>query len=174
VISLGDESRITERSIVSSGITNPVGFAPEEIITSEPTRAARLKWVVVVDRTVPPGRMVNAVACVAASTGQAVSGLVGPAGADASGQAHPGLPWAGCSVLSAEPADLAELREKAAASEGVLVVDMPTSAQTNRVYDEYLAELAETKPADLAACAVSIVGPRNKISKLVKRFELYS
>ncbi|MET0134201.1 MAG: DUF2000 domain-containing protein [Kibdelosporangium sp.] len=155
-------------------MTNTVGFDPAEIITSESTRAARLKWVVVLDRTVPPGRMVNAVACIAASTGAAVSGLIGPGGPDAAGHQHPGLPWAGCSVLAAEPAELAELREKAAASEGVLVVDMPASAQTNRVYDEYLAELAETKPADLATCAVSVVGPRNKISKLVKRFELYS
>jgi uncharacterized protein DUF2000 len=148
------------------------GFTPDEIVTSESTRAARLKWVIVVDRTIPAGRMVNAVACIAAGTAESVRGLNGPSGPDASGHVHPGLPWAGCSVLTAEPQELAEIREKAVASEGILVVDMPNIAQTNRVYDDYLAELAETKPEDLATCAISVIGPRNKISKLVKRLDL--
>ena len=56
--------------------------------------------------------------------------------------------------------------------DGVLVVDMPASAQTNRVYDGYLAELAQTKPEDLAISAVSIIGPRNKVSKLVQNLSL--
>jgi hypothetical protein len=163
---------MNERFDVSSGNDGAVGFAPEEIVTGEATRAARLKWVVVVDETVPAGRMVNAVACIAASTGEAVTGLIGPGGPDASGQHHPGLPWAGCSVLRATTEQIAAIREKAVASEGVLVADMPTSAQTNRVYDEYLAELAETKPADLATCAISVIGPRNRIAKLVKGLEL--
>ena len=93
-------------------------------------------------------------------------------GTDAAGHTHPGLPWAGCTILTATAAELADVREKAVASEGVHVVDMPLIAQTTRVYDEFLAQLAETKPADLATRAVSIVGPRNKISKLVKRLEL--
>ncbi|MBP2325246.1 hypothetical protein JOF56_005631 [Kibdelosporangium banguiense] len=160
---------MNERSNVSSGI---VGFAPDEIVTGEATRAAQLKWVVVVDESIPAGRMVNAVACIAASTGQAVTGLIGPGGPDASGQYHPGLPWAGCSVLRATPGQIAEIREKAVTSAGVLLADMPMSAQTNRVYDEYLAELAETKPADLATCAISVIGPRNRIAKLVKGLQL--
>jgi hypothetical protein len=157
---------------VSTGIATPVGFLPEEVVTSEPTRSARLKWVIVVDRTIPAGRMVNAVACIAASTGHSVANLIGQGGPDADGDVHPGLPWAGCSVLTADPGELAELRAKAVASDGVYVVDMPAGAQTNRIYDEYLAELAGTEPADLATCAISVIGPRNKISKLVKRLEL--
>lgn len=45
-------------------------------------------------------------------------------------------------------------------------------AQSNRVYDDYLAELAGTKPGDLAVSAVSIIGPRNKVAKLVKNLSL--
>jgi hypothetical protein len=149
-----------------------VGFTPEEIVTSEPTRAARLKWVIVVDRTIPAGRMANAVACVAASTGEAVAGMIGPIGPDASGDVHTGLPWAGCTILTAEPHELADVRAKAVASADVFVADMPVLAQTTRVYDEFLAELAQTKPDDLAVCAISVVGPRNRVSKLVKRLEL--
>jgi len=126
---------------VSQNINDAADFAPEEIITSEPTRSARLKWVIVADEAVTAGLMVNAVACIAASTGAAVTGLIGLGGRDASGHSHPGLPWAGCTVLTASSAALAEIREKAAA-DGAVVVDMPRIAQTNRVYDDYLAELA--------------------------------
>lgn len=159
---------------MASSVDGAIGFAPDEITTNESTRAARLKWVVVVDAAVPAGLLVNAVACVAASTADAVFGLLGPGGPDATGDEHPGLPWAGCTVLTADADALAELRVKAVASEGVFVADMPSIAQTNRVYDDYLAQLAETKPADLAVCAVSVLGPRNKVSKLVNRLTLLS
>lgn len=149
-----------------------VGFAPEEIVMSTPTRAARLKWVIVVDQHLPAGRIANAVACVAATTGAAVAGMIGPVAPDAAGQVHPGLPWAGCTVLTAQPPELAEVRAKAVASEGMFVADMPAFAQITRVYDEYVTELAETKPDDLAVCAISVVGPRNRVSKLVKRLDL--
>ena len=148
------------------------GFLPTEVITDEPTRNARLKWVVLVDPAVPAGEMVNAVACIAAATGAAVDHLLGPGGPDADGVHHPGLPWAGCSVLTATAEELAAVRAKAVASPGVLVVDMPRSAQTHRVYDGYLAELATTAPADLACRAVGLVGPRNRVASLTKRLPL--
>ena len=75
-------------------------------------------------------------------------------------------------MLTASPAALAGVRAKAAADDGVLVVDMPASAQSNRVYDDYRTELAGTKPEDLAVSAVSIIGPRNKVAKLVKNLSL--
>lgn len=149
-----------------------IGFLPDEILTGESTRAARLKWVVVVDESLPAGRMVNAVACIAASTGAAVDGLVAQGGPDAAGQHHPGIPWTGCTVLAASPVVLAEVRTKAVAAEGLLVVDMPEVAQRHRVYDDYLGELATIVPADLGVCAVSVIGPRNRIDKLVKRLPL--
>jgi hypothetical protein len=148
------------------------GYAPEEVVTSAPTRSARLKWVVVVDETLPAGRMVNAVACICASTGRAVEGLIARGGPDAAGHEHPGLPWAGCTVLAATPQALAETRARAAASEGVLVVDMPAAAQAHRVYDDYLAELVGTKPEDLSNCAISVIGPRNRVDKMVKKLPL--
>ena len=153
-------------------VNDAPGFSAEEIATGERTSAARLKWVIVADESAPAGLIVNAVACTAASTGAAVAGLIGPPGQDASGHRHPGLPWPGCTVLTASPADLAGVRAKAAASDGVLVVDTPASAQVNRVYDGYLAELAQTKPDDLAVSAVSIIGPRNRVAKLVKNLSL--
>ena len=149
-----------------------LGYQPEEIVTSEPTRSARYKWAIVVDTTVPAGLMANAVACVAASTGALVTGLIARGGPDASGHDHPGLPWAGCTVLGGTPKEIAAMRTRAAASEGVLVTDMPRSAQANRVYDDYLGELAGTKPEDLGVSAFSVFGPRNRVDKLVKKLAL--
>jgi hypothetical protein len=128
-----------------------LGYQPEEIVTSEPTRSARYKWAIVVDTTVPAGLMANAVACVAASTGALVTGLIARGG---------------------PPEEIAAVRARAAASDGVLVADMPRSAQTNRVYDDYLGELAGTKPEDLGVSAFSVFGPRNRVDKLVKKLAL--
>ena len=55
---------------------------------------------------------------------------------------------------------------------GEIITSEPASAHRTRVYDEFLAELAGTKPGDLAASAVSIVGPRNRVAKLVKGLRL--
>ncbi|HEV3355805.1 MAG TPA: DUF2000 domain-containing protein [Pseudonocardiaceae bacterium] len=148
-----------------------VGFVPEEIDTSAPTRAARLKWVVVVNDALPPGIAVNAAVCVAAATGRAVPGLLGPDGTDAGGAIHPGLPWAGCTILGAGTERLRELRAKASGSPDVFVVDMPDLAQQVRVYDEYLQGLREAAQA-LEYYAVGMVGPRNRIDKLVKKLPL--
>jgi len=149
-----------------------LGYQPDEIVTSEPTRAARYKWAIVVDSTVPAGPMANAVACVAAATGALVGGLIARGGPDASGHVHPGLPWAGCTILGGTPEEIATVRARAVGSDGVLVADMPVAAQTNRVYDDYLAELAGTKPDDLDIVAFSVIGPRNRVDKMVKKLAL--
>lgn len=149
-----------------------IGFAPEEIDTGAPTRAARLKWVIVVNETLAPGLAVNAAICAAAATSHQIFGLLGRGVADADGQAHPGLPWAGCSVLVADAATLRTIRAKAAAHEETFVADMPAAAQQTRVYDEYLASVAETAAADIEYYAVSIVGPRNRVDRIVGRLPL--
>ena len=152
--------------------TPRLGYMPDEIITSEPTRSAKYKWAVIVDTTIPAGQMVNAVACVAATTGAFVDGLIAHGGPDASGHAHPGLPWAGCTVLGGTPEEVAAVRARAASSENVLLVDMPAAAQTHRVYDNYLAELAGTDPGDLGVCAFSVIGPRNRVDKITRKLAL--
>ena len=45
-------------------------------------------------------------------------------------------------------------------------------AQRTRVYDEYLDHLANAGDDQIAYCAVSIVGPRNAVDKLVKKLPL--
>lgn len=148
------------------------GFAPDEVDTSASTRTARLKWVIVVQDELPAGRAVNAAACVSAAVGAGVRGLLGPDARDADGSLHPGLPWAGCSVLTASAEQLVAIRAKATGSAGVLVVDMPEAAQVTRVYDEYLAAVADRASDALAPLAVALVGPRNRVDRIVGRLPL--
>jgi hypothetical protein len=149
-----------------------IGFRPEEVVTSEATRSVRLKWVIVVLDSAPTGLQANATVCVTAATVVAVPGLLGPEGSDAAGRTHAGLPWTGCTVLSATAEQLDAIQERARAHDEVFLADMPTAGQTNRVYDDYLAELSGTAPADIRPLAISLVGPRNAVDRLVKRLPL--
>jgi hypothetical protein len=144
-----------------------IGFAAEEINPDAPTRAARLKWVILVDAALPPGRATNAAICTAAATSSAVSGLLGAEAVDADGNAHPGLPWAGCTVLAADAGTLRAIRAKAARRPDFFVADMPAAAQQTRVYTEYLTAVGSAPAASLDYYAVSVVGPRNPVDKLV-------
>jgi hypothetical protein len=150
----------------------PVGFAPDEIDLSLSTRQARLKWVVVVDARLPAGRAVNAAVCAASATVAGVRGLLGPDVIDGSGMTHPGIPWTGCSVLSADAEHLRSIHERAAADPDMFVADMPNDAQHIRVYADYLDRVAGTKTEDLGYLVVSVVGPRNRVAKLVKGLTL--
>ncbi|MFE7114661.1 DUF2000 domain-containing protein [Streptomyces sp. NPDC057654] len=145
-----------------------------DIRTDLSTRQAKLKWVIVIDAGLPVGRQANAAACIAAAIGRRHPALLGADAEDADGFGHPGLPWAGCSILAADATTLNTLRGKAAEKEDVLVVDMPDNAQSVRVYDQYLEQVAGTKAADLTYCAVSLLGPRNRIDKLVGKLSLLS
>lgn len=149
-----------------------IGFAPEEIDHSASTRDLPLKWVVVIDDALPRGRAVNAAICVAAPTTARVRGLLGDDVVDADGQVHSGLPWLGCTVLSAPSERLGTLHAAAAARSDVAVSDMPAQGQQIRVYADYLSTISGTRAADLTYYAVSLVGPRKVINTLVKGLPL--
>lgn len=141
------------------------GFSPDEVRTDQREDQARLQWVVVVDEGLSPGRAANAAACVAAATSPAIAGFLGPDATDGPGSRHPGLPWAGCTILRAPAATLGALRDRAARSEGMFVADMPAVAQRTRIYGSYLSELAGEQAPDYLA--VGIVGPRNRVAAMV-------
>lgn len=138
-----------------------------DITLDESTRKARVKWVIVVDETLPPGRAANAAACMAAAVGRALPRLLGPDTADASGVAHTGLPWAGCSVLATGSERLRTIRDKAAGKDRMLVVDMPAHAQTSRVYTEFTELMGGTKNDEMVYLGLALVGPRNAVDRLV-------
>ncbi|GIH79889.1 hypothetical protein Plo01_63180 [Planobispora longispora] len=137
-----------------------------------PTRELPVKWAILVDRDLPRGLQANAVACLAASVGNAVPAILGAGGADASGRAHPGLPWTGCAVLAAPAAVVRRVAAEAAAVPDLLVTDMATIAQRTNVYRDYLDELARTRSEDLAYHAVSLFGSRPDVERLTGRLPL--
>ena len=49
---------------------------------------------------------------------------------------------------------------------------MPAHAQVTRVYDGYLEHVAEHRSAELDLLALSLVGPRNRVDKLVGKLRL--
>lgn len=147
--------------------SDTIGYSPDEIDLSLSTRAARLKWVIAVSADLPSGRATNAAVCVAATTIGAVAGLLGPDVEDADGRSHPGLPWTGCTVLAATREQLETIARKASAAADVFVADMPALGQATRIYDEYVAAMAQTSAEQLEPLAVSIVGPRNRVDRLV-------
>ncbi len=137
-----------------------------------PTKKLPVKWVIVVDRDLPRGLQANAAACLAASVSQAVPTILGSGGPDASGQAHGGLPWTGCTVLAAPAAVVKRVRDDAAADGEVHVTDMAAIAQRAEVYDDYLAELAGTAVEDLSYFAVSLLGQRAEVERHTARLPL--
>lgn len=56
--------------------------------------------------------------------------------------------------------------------EDVFISDMPLPAQQSRIYDEYLRDLANIPASELPLLALSVIGPRNRVDKLVKRLNL--
>lgn len=159
-------------SAVNAPETTAVGFTPEEQDYSLSTRQARLKWVVVVSSDLPPGRAANAAICAAAPTVTAVPGLLGADAADGEGAVHPGLPWAGCSVLVADSATLRTIRAKATSRADIFVADVPAAAQNTRVYSDFIAAVGKTRTEDFDYCAISVVGPRNPVDKIVGKLPL--
>lgn len=157
---------------MTSTVEPRIGFAPDEIDGSASTRDVPYKWVVVVDKTLPAGRAVNAAVCVAGAAIDRTRGVLGPDATDADGSVHPGIPWIGCTVLGAESSRLADVRARAAVAPGVVVTDMPTQAQHTRVYDDYLFAISRTRTSELSYYAVSIFGPRKVVDRLVKDLRL--
>ncbi len=158
---------MTESHVLSS-----IGYAPQETQQTEGTRAPRLKWVIVVDENLPGGRAVNAAVCVASATAAAMPGLLGPDVTDATGRAHPGLPWTGCSILAASAEQLAQIRARAIAAEDMFHADMPTVAQHSKLYDDYIEQMANAESDGVGYYALSVIGPRNRVARMVHKLSL--
>ncbi|MUL41690.1 DUF2000 domain-containing protein [Streptomonospora sp. PA3] len=152
--------------------TSPFRLEPGDIDIDTPTRNLRVKWVMVIDPDIGPGAAANTASCLAAAVGREVPELIGPGGADASGGVHRGLPWTGCTILAGDAATVRSVRDNAVAKSALLVVDMPMLAQVCRVYGGYLDALADTGAEEIRYNGVALVGPRNKVDKLVGRLPL--
>jgi hypothetical protein len=130
------------------------------------------RCVIVVDEALSAGKASNAAAVVAFTLGQRHSHLVGAPLRERDGAVHPGLIPIGIPVLKATAQQLSELRQKSLAH--CDVVDFPVQGQATTDYDAFL-DAVQTLPGDsLQYLAVGLVGPRNRIGKLVGGFPLFA
>lgn len=131
------------------------------------TRAVAVRWAVVVDGRLPAGLVANAAACLGAAVAALVPAVIGDSARDASGTSHPGLPWLGCTILRGDGDTVRAVHSKALGDPEVLVADMAAVAQRVRVYADYLAKVRDASEERLAYYAVSVLGPRKAIDRLV-------
>jgi hypothetical protein len=124
------------------------------------------KCVVILNRTLPLGLLVNASAVMGVSLGQLVEGAVGGDLTDASGTIHRGITTIPIAMLGADPERLAQIVERARAIRELVLIDFTNVAQKSRSYDEYAAKLAQVPAGELAYLAVLLWGDRTAVSEL--------
>ena len=124
------------------------------------------KCVMVVDTGLPVGLAVNAAAVLAVTLGRRIESIVGPDVADASGGPHAGLVDIPIPVLEADAGVLGDVRSRAVATDGLLVVGFTDVARASRTYEEYTKTMAASAPEDLVYLGVALYGNRKLVNKL--------
>lgn len=127
---------------------------------------AEKKCVLVVETGLPVGLAVNAAAVLAVTLGRRIESIVGPDVADASGGSHVGLVDVPIPVLEADAGVLGDVRSRAVAMDGLLVVGFTDAARTSRTYEEYTKKMAASASGDLEYLGVALYGDRKLVNKL--------
>ncbi|WP_109480318.1 DUF2000 domain-containing protein [Paraburkholderia sp. C35] len=145
-----------------------------DVQTSNDTEAVLKpeRCVIVVDEALTPGKASNAAAVVAFTLGQRHSHLVGAPLRERGGVVHPGLIPIGIPVLKASAEQLSALRAKSLPH--CDVVDFPVQGQATTDYSAFLDAVHTFEGESLQYLAVGLVGPRNRIGKLVGGLALFA
>lgn len=131
------------------------------------------KCAIVVEKDLPAGLAMNAIAALALSVGTFAGGIVGSEVKDGDGRPHTGITSIPLPVLVSDTAGLRDIVIKAAARPDVLTVDFTAIAQSSRSYDEYVRRTAEFSTADLPYIGVAVCGPKAAVNKLTGSLPLY-
>ena len=131
------------------------------------------KMVVVIAAEAPVGVALNTAALLGVALGHHHDEVVGPDATDASGGVHLGMSAHPIPVLRAPADRLHELRDQAAARDGVTVHDMNQVAQQSRTYDQFSSTMSGTKTEDLEYFGLALYGPRPSIDSLTGALALY-
>jgi hypothetical protein len=146
---------------------------PEANLTSVPEAPSKPeRFVIVVDESLPPGKASNAAAVVAFTFGQRHGRLVGAPLRESDGTIHPGLIPIGITVLKATSEQLSDLRLKALPD--CDIVDFPVQGQATTDYDAFLDSVSAHAGESLRYVAIGLLGPRNRVGKLVGGLSLFA
>jgi len=136
------------------------------VLPTHPTRC-----VIIVDKDLPIGRLVNAAAVTALTIGQRHPVLVGEPLIDGSGFAHPGLIPIGIAVLAASQDELPDIRRKGLEA-GCDVIDFPVEGQQTTNYQAFREAVAAIQPEEMRYAGIALVGEKKEISKIVGNLRL--
>ncbi len=131
-----------------------------------------VKIVMVIDRNLPPGLLVNTAGLLGATLGRRREEIVGPDIPDASGSSHAGILNITLPILAADADTIKAIRDKAVKTEGLLVVDFTETAQRSLRYEDYAERLAGRQPEELKYLGVAIYGAKKQVNKLVGNLPL--
>ena len=142
------------------GVT-PNGFTDES-----------MKCVMVIDKNLPPGLLVNTAGLLGATLGRREEAIIGPDVADASGSSHTGILNITLPILAADADTIKAIREKAVKTEGLLVVDFTETAQKALKYEDYTERLEGKHAEELKYLGVALYGPKKPVNRLVGNLPL--
>ncbi|MBA1334950.1 MAG: hypothetical protein HPY66_0571 [Firmicutes bacterium] len=120
------------------------------VLPTHPTRC-----VIIVDKDLPIGRLVNAAAVTALTIGQR----------------HPGLIPIGIAVLAASQDELPDIRRKGLEA-GCDVIDFPVEGQQTTNYQAFREAVAAIQPEEMRYAGIALVGEKKEISKIVGNLRL--
>lgn len=182
VVILGEPAGVAQPLgglVVIGGVTLGVKGSPgntegTEAVTTEARNgqgralgnAAEKKCVMVVDAGLPAGLAVNAAAVLAVTLGHKIEAIVGPDVADASGGLHIGLVDIPIPILRADADVLGDIRFRAIATDGLLVVGFTDVARTSKTYEDYTEMMAASAAEDLQYLGVALYGDKKPVNKL--------
>jgi hypothetical protein len=130
------------------------------------------RLVTVLSGVLTDAEAINAAAVLGLAAAAYTSDLGAPA-VDRDGREYGALDRHPIALPVAPPSDLAVLHDRAEADPALAVTAFTETARRSRDYDDYLAQPASTRPADVACAGLAIYGPRNRVTAAAKRLALY-
>lgn len=126
------------------------------------------KCVLIVDGHLPIGLAANTAAVLAMSLGRLHPELIGADLFDQDGQMHPGITTTVLPILKSQPEQLVDIarRVRELPSGEVLMIDVTTTAQQSKTYEEYQSALSTSSTTDLTYIGLCLFGHAPRIKSL--------
>ncbi len=131
-----------------------------------------MKVVIVLDKNLPAGLLMNAAAVLAFSAARHLPEGIGHDLKDADGSIHPGITNLPIPVLACDGAQLGDLREKAQAIPNLGCVDFSDVAQRSKRYEDYAASMRASIGSELNYLGLCIYGEPSSVKRLTGHFAL--
>jgi hypothetical protein len=130
------------------------------------------KCVMVIDEALPLGLAVNTATVLAITLGHRIASLVGPDVVDGSAHVHAGITTLPIPILKAQGAVIKAIRQQAAGTKNLFVVDFSHIAQRAKTYQDYTQQMAAQTSPHIEYLGVALYGEKKAINKLTGNLPL--